>query len=258
MNESLTIAALVGLSLGSFLNVCTYRIPRRISIVTPRSFCPHCKRQLEWFELVPIASYVIARGKCRTCLGKISTSYPLIELSVGLLLVAYFYRFGFSGEFTIVTVFSLVMLLVAAIDWKYLIIPNRVLLTGIILGVILKFWFTPSTMTGACLAAALALTTVLAVRYFGNLFFKKETMGFGDVKLAALVGFFIGFQSFLVSLWIASIVGVLFGFSRQFLLKTPKEPKLPFGSFLAFTSVIVMLCQNAINQFLEQWLILMQ
>jgi len=258
MNESLTITVLVGLSLGSFLNVCIYRIPRSLSIVTLRSFCPHCKCQLHWFELVPVASYILARGKCRTCSGTISASYPLVEISVGLLLVFYVYKLGISPEFTIVTAYSLVMFLVAMIDWKYLMIPNTVLAAGVILGVILRFWVAPWTLSGGFIAAAFAFTTVLSIRFFGNMFFKKETMGFGDVKLAALVGFFIGFQSFLVSLWTASIIAVIFGVSRQLFLKAPKETKLPFGSFLAFTSVVVMLFQNVINQHLGRWLILLQ
>lgn len=258
MNESLAITALLGLSFGSFLNVCIYRIPRRISVISPRSFCPHCNRQLHWFELVPVGSYVLARGKCKACSGKISITYPLNEVFVALLSVLLFYRYGMSSEFATTAAFTFLMLLVAIIDWKYFVVPNVVVLSGAVLGVILKFSFAGSTIVQDAIAALLAFATVLAVRFWGNIYFKKETMGLGDVKLAALIGFFIGFQFFLVSLWLASLAGAIFGISRQVLSKNSKNEKIPFGSFLAITSVEVMVFHDAIKQLFERWLTFLQ
>ncbi len=258
MNESLAITALLGLSLGSFLNVCIYRIPRRISVISPRSFCPHCNRQLHWFELVPVGSFMLARGKCKTCSGKISLTYPLIEVFVALLAVLLFYKYGLSSEFATTAAFSFLMLLVAIIDWKYLVVPNVVLLSGAVLGVILKLSFTGSTIVQDAVNAILAFATVLAVRFLGNIYFKKESMGLGDVKLAALIGFFIGFQFFLVSLWLASLAGAIFAISRHVLLTNSKDEKIPFGFFLACTSVIVMVSHDAINQLFERWLTFLQ
>jgi len=252
MTESLIITALLGLSLGSFLNVCIYRIPRGMSVVSPRSFCPACHRQLQWFELIPVLSFLLAGGKCRSCAGKISFGYPLMELFVGLLSIFYFYRFGISGELAIVATFSLVMLVVAMIDWKYFVIPNAVLLTGMAFGVILKISFAGPAIITSLFASALAFVTLFAVRYSGNIYFKKETMGFGDVKLAAVIGFFIGFQLFLVSLWIAAIVGIIFSILRKLLLKTSDE-KIPLGCFLAVASVVVMVTQDTIIQYLDRW-----
>lgn len=258
MNESLAITALLGLSFGSFLNVCVYRIPRRISVISPRSFCPHCDRQLHWFELVPVGSYVIARGKCKACSGKISITYPLNEIFVALLSVLLFYRYGMSSEFATTAAFSFLMLLVAIIDWKYLVVPNVVVLSGAVLGALLKLSFAGSTIVQDAIAAILAFATVLAVRFLGNIYFKKETMGLGDVKLAALIGFFIGFQFFLVSLWLASLAGAIFGISRHVFSKNSKSEKIPLGFFLAITSVVVMVSHDAINQLFERWLTFLQ
>jgi len=258
MNESLAITAVLGLSLGSFLNVCIYRIPRNISVISPRSFCPHCNRQLHWFELVPVGSYFLARGKCKVCSGKISITYPVNEVFVALLFVFLYYRYGMSSEFVAASAFSFLMLTVAIIDWKYFVVPNVLVLSGVVLGVLLKLTLSGSTIIHDTIAAILAFVTVFAIRYWGNIYFKKEAMGLGDVKLAALIGFFMGFQLFLVSLWLASLAGAIYGISRHVVLKHANEEKIPFGSFLGITSVIVMISHDVIDQLFERWLTLVQ
>ncbi len=258
MNESFAITALLGLSMGSFLNVCVYRIPRNISVISPRSFCPHCNRQLQWYELVPVGSYLFARGKCRKCSGRISVTYLVNEVIVALLFIILFYRYGMSTEFALAAAFSCLMLAVAIIDWQYLAVPNVVVVSGFVIGIVVKLSFGDASIIRDAVAAMLAFVTLFTVRFSGNAYFKKETMGWGDVKLAGLIGFFIGFQFFLGSLWLASAAGAMFGFVRQQGVKNPEEEKIPFGSFLAFASMAAMFSRDAINQLFERWSTLLQ
>ena len=238
----------IGASLGSFLGVCAYRIPRGLSIVKPRSYCPGCNSQLVWYDLIPVLSFFVLTGRCRWC----STKIPKLELSIeifsGLLLIVTFRQCGPTVQFFLISFFVLLMLLIAIIDWKHLIIPNALVITGIILGIILK-GFVEGKFVDAAISTLIALAVMAGIRFLGNALFKKETMGMGDVKLSAVLGVFLGWQLFLATLWIASIIGSIYGLARS-----GRGTKVSFGSFLAVVAIAVILFQNDLLFYFAQWL----
>jgi leader peptidase (prepilin peptidase) / N-methyltransferase len=264
MLELAIISSLIGLSLGSFVNVCAYRLPRGLSIVSVRSFCPHCQRKLGWFELVPVLSFVIAYGKCKGCGERISFLYPIIELLVAGVAVFAFQQNSISIKAFELLIFTLFMLIVALIDWKHLVIPNQIVIVGLITGFLIKGLLGKTALIDGSLALILSLLTLLVVKLLGNYFLKRQSMGMGDVKLAAVIGLFLGYQHFLIALWLAAIVGTVYGLIRRrkgiskFAINNPKFPidsKLPFGSFLSGASVFVFFFQQQIQGLMDAWLI---
>ncbi len=230
--------------MGSFANVCIYRIPRRTSIVAPRSFCPACSRTLSWYELFPVVSFVLLQGRCRTCGRRISIRYPIVELLAGATFLYFFIVDPFYIEALSQAIFFLVLLVVAFIDWENLIIPNRIIIVGLLIGIVAKSLISFRLLGDAAIAGLLAGIAMLIVRSIGNLAFRKDTMGMGDVKLSILIGFFIGFENFLIAVWLASVLGVLYWTLKRITAGAPKDVKLPFGSFLSLASFVVVAASN--------------
>ncbi len=238
----------IGLSLGSFANVCIYRIPRRISVVAPRSFCPHCERTLAWYELVPILSFLILRGKCRTCGFAISLRYPLVELVTGVISICIFSQNVATADALVKITLLTLLLTIAVIDWTSLIIPNGLVFAGLLLGSVTFVLISTHALMDAALSAVFAVAFTFLARAIGNFMFKKETMGMGDVKLAALVGFIIGFEYFLFAVWLAAIVGIVFWIFQHIVKGADGDFKLPFGSFLSAASLLIYLSPVTIFQ----------
>jgi prepilin signal peptidase PulO-like enzyme (type II secretory pathway) len=253
MQEAIFIFFLVGISVGSFLNVCAYRIPRGMSVASPGSFCPMCKHTLGWLELVPIASFFVQRGKCKHCSAPISWRYPVVEAISGSLVVFTFLKYGMTEQFILIAVFLLFMLLICIIDWEHLRIPNIMIIVGLTLGIILKSVIEPTQILDAIGGSVLAAGSIALIRFTGNTIFKKETMGLGDVKLAAVIGLFLGIGYFLLAVWIAAVLGVMYGVVKKILrANDPDSNKIPFGSFLAAAAgVIIVFTQTISNLWLS-------
>ncbi len=237
-NIWLLFAGLFGLCVGSFLNVCIYRLPRGESVVRPRSHCPHCNQSLHWYENIPLLSYLIQRGRCRRCPGHISLRYPTIELLTALLSVVIAYRFPdpahYVGYFLLL---SAPLIAITFIDLKTYLIPDVLSLPGIVAGVITHTYIMPGPWTSCLLNSLLGVIVgggilfLLASLY--SLLRKQEGMGGGDIKLAAMIGAFFGWQAVLFVLLVSSILGTLIG--GAFLLTSRKEMShpIPYGPFLA-------------------------
>jgi len=263
MLELTIISSLLGLSLGSFVNVCIYRLPRGISVLALRSFCPSCNHCLTWYELIPVVGYALNRSRCRYCKEHISLSYPLVEiLSAGILIVL-FLKYSLTLEFALSSVFYLLMLLIAIIDWKHLIIPNQIMIVGFIFGLAMKALVNRDALVNAIISSIGSLVVLAIILLLSNYFFKKETMGWGDVKLASVIGLFLGFQNFLIILWISSIVGTLYALARSrkrithFTIGNPQSEidfELPFGSFLAVAACVIFYFQETISELIQAWL----
>ncbi len=246
-----------GACLGSFANVCIYRIPRGISVLAPRSFCPSCHRTLSSFELIPVVSFVLLRGRCRSCGTRISIRYPVVELLGGATFLYFFIVDPFYIEALSRALFFLVLVVVAFIDWENLIIPNGLLIAGLVIGIVAKSLISFRLLGAAAIAGLFAGIAMLIVRAIGNLAFRKDTMGIGDVKLSILIGFFVGFGNFLIAVWLASVLGVLYWSFKRITTGAPKDIRLPFGSFLSIASAVVYLAsgythpliQHSINPF---------
>lgn len=270
MIEALLIVSAVGLSMGSFVNVCAYRIPRKISIVSIRSFCPNCNRTLFWFELIPLVSYIIQRGHCRSCSERIPLQYPLVEVLTSLVLLLCFSRIGLSPRAISSSSFIVLMLLVGIIDWKHMVIPNSLVISGLVIGLVLRWVFEPASLLLALVSGAAAFSMMLMIRMAGNRVLGKESMGMGDVKLTGVLGLFLGFDGFLVSLWCAAILGMMFGLRMRFNPYFPAarngtgkdelsvDGRIPFGTFLAIASSIVVLFRDSVEYMVVTWLTLMQ
>ncbi len=274
MFESFVIISLLGLSLGSFINVCAYRLPRGVSVVALRSFCPLCNQPLMWYELIPIVGYALDHGRCRYCKERISLYYPIVEIISAGILIVLLLKYHITLEFALSSIFCLLMLLIAIIDWKHLIIPNQIVVAGFILGLALKALVSSDVFVQAIISSIGSLVLVTIILILSNLFFKKETMGWGDVKLAGVIGLFIGFQNILIAIWMASIVGTLYALTRSrkgnthFAIDNPRlrdgqaqfeiDFKLPFGSFLAITACVVLYFQETISELIQSWLIYAQ
>lgn len=241
-------AAVLGLIVGSYLNVVIHRLPRGISTVLPRSRCPGCGAAIRAADNVPVLSWVLLGGRCRACRARISWRYPLIEAATAALFLASFLRFGLSFEAPAAALFSALMLTLAMIDFDHMILPDKLTWPGVALGILLqpllpwaRLWEGPwGAVAGAAFGALLGAGVLLAVWLGWYLLRKEEGMGLGDVKMLAAIGAFLGWQGVLVSLFFASLSGAVVGLLLMALGRLGAGSKLPFGIFLALGGVIAL------------------
>lgn len=248
----LILVVVLGLMVGSFLNVCVHRIPRKMSIVRPGSHCPNCNHNIKAWENIPVLSYLILRGRCSACHERISIRYLIVEAVTALTFVIFFVQFGWSVDFVIFTVFACLVLAVTFIDIERQVIPNGLLLFGLIPAVVLLIRsglvHTPSYLLGA---AGLGLGFYL-LRVLGKLLFRKESMGMGDIKYAALVGFLLGWEKGLVAVSVAFLSAAVL-----FVLLVPLGlvsfgQRVPFGPFISFGSLFAIAWgQDSIDWYLR-------
>ncbi len=223
------LAGLVGLMLGSFLNVCTLRWPSEESVVSPPSHCPGCGTAIRWYDNVPLLSYVILRGKCRFCGASISPQYPIVELATGLIWAGCFMQYGLTAESARGAMFLTILLGIAITDARFYIIPDQFSLGGGLLGLALAPFPGGLTVLEALLGAGVGFGVLWLVAKVGTRLFKKEAMGGGDLKMMGMVGAFLGVPGVLLTLFLGALLGsVVFG---PISWKTGKL--VPFGIFLA-------------------------
>ncbi len=194
-----------------------------------------------WLELVPVISFALLKGKCHTCRQPISFQYPLVELASGAMWLYLFLHFGFTISAFSRGLLFILLLAVAVIDLQNLIIPNKLIVAGLIIGIADFAFVSHNGLLDAGTSAVLAGTFFLLVRAIGNFIFKRETMGWGDVKLVLLIGFIIGFENFLIAVWLAAMLGILYWIAARFFKGARRDTKLPFGSFISFTSFLLVL-----------------
>lgn len=251
MTWTMVILGALGASLGSFLNVCTLRIPRRISVVSESSTCPNCGSRLSWTELIPLLSFFVQGRKCNNCQAVISWRYLLYELFGAAALVLLFVIFGLSAEYLEKASFALMMSVVVVIDWEFRVIPNRVLLVYVVIGIVLRSLMNISEFPEAMVAALFAPSILMFIRFAGNRIFGRATMGWGDIELVAVIGFWVGIPLFLISLWLAALAGSVYGL-------TSKQARLagvvPFGTMLAISSSLVFIFDDFLLGFIHQWI----
>ncbi len=224
-----TVAGLLGLMLGSFLNVCTFRWPNEESVVQPPSHCPACETPLRWFENIPLLSYVFLRGRCRSCGVSISLQYPVVELATGLIWAGSFMQHGLTPEAVRGAIFLSILLGIAITDARFYIIPDELSLGGILAGLALSPLAGGITLVQSLLGAVAGFGLLWVVARLGTWAFKKEAMGGGDLKMMGMVGAFLGVSGVLLTIFLGALLGsVVFG---PISWKTGKL--VPFGIFLA-------------------------
>jgi leader peptidase (prepilin peptidase)/N-methyltransferase len=257
---------LFGACIGSFLNVCIYRIPRDESIVHPRSHCPHCHTLIPWYLNLPVLSWLLLRGRCRFCRGPISPRYLLVELLTAILFLAILFQqsafprllgmqqFDAWLLVPVYIVFTGGLILGTFVDFEFMEIPDSVTIGGTVAGLVFSalvpamhlhtsFWHDPFwrqsllSLLQAALAAALGAGVLWIVGWLGEKAFKKEAMGLGDVKLMGAVGAFLGWQGVLFTIvggaLAGSIVGILLILSRR----TQLQGHIPFGPYLSLAAL---------------------
>ena len=228
------LAGLVGLMIGSFLNVCTLRWPEDESAVFPGSHCPKCGEPIRWYDNVPVLGYVLLRGRCRACREPISLQYPLVELATGLVWAGMFSYAGLSFEALRGTLFLTILFGIALTDARFYIIPDQFSLGGLVLGLGLAFLPGGIDALDALIGAIVGFGLLGSVAVVGKWMLKKDAMGLGDIKMMAMVGAFLGWAGVLLTVFLGALLGaVIFG---PISYKTKKL--VPFGIFLAAAAAI--------------------
>ena len=233
MNVWLTVLlGLLGLIVGSFLNVCIYRLPRRESVNWPGSHCTACDRPLSWYENVPIISWLVLRGRCRTCGERISVVYPLVELITGVLFVAGYAIYGWTPMLAVRLAFACAMVVLFAIDLRHHLLPNVITVPGIVIGFLLSLFLPPGWQASLIgLIAGGGVLFAIAEGYYRLR--GVEGLGMGDVKMLSMIGAFLGWKLMLVTLILGSFAGSLIGVGVIALGRGGMKAALPFGTFLA-------------------------
>ncbi|KKR02625.1 MAG: Type 4 prepilin-like protein leader peptide-processing enzyme [Candidatus Yanofskybacteria bacterium GW2011_GWA1_39_13] len=242
---------LIGLIIGSFLNVVIFRLDKKGGILMGRSECPKCLERLKWYDLLPVLSYVFLKGKCRSCKNKISKIYPLTEIvtafSFSLFYLIYKPTIGITDFYFLLIITSFVVLVF--FDYLYFLIPDKIVLPLIIIASLYNYFFRQPDFI-SLLLSALVMGGIFAIIHLSS---RGEWMGFGDAKLMFLIGLVLGyplgFLALILSVWTAALVGIVL----MLLGRANRKTALPFGSFLAGISIIIIIFQNELQKITNQF-----
>jgi leader peptidase (prepilin peptidase)/N-methyltransferase len=241
----IVVAVLFGLVIGSFLNVCIYRLPRKQSVVWPASRCTSCRRELAWFENIPVFSWVVLRGRCRGCGASISAMYPIVEATTGALFGAAVFWYGVTPLAIVRMLFGCAMMVLFVIDLQHRILPNVITVPGIVIGLLLSLVLPPGLV-----ASAIGILIGGGLLYgIGEAYYRirgVEGMGMGDVKMLAMIGAFLGWQLALVTVILASLAGALFGAALISSRRGGMQAALPFGTFLAVGAAVAAVAGDSL------------
>jgi leader peptidase (prepilin peptidase)/N-methyltransferase len=258
----LAFALVMGLVIGSFLNVVILRLPQGASITTPRSRCPQCKQLIGWYDNIPVLSFLLLGGRCRRCKKSISVRYPIIEALTGVVGLLLYLKFGLTAEWAIFLGFSAALIALGFIDLDHRILPDPITLNGIWIGVLVSVYLAqPSplisrlfriagieganprvvALTASLLGAVVGGGLLWAVAEAYLRFRGIEGMGFGDVKMMAMVGAFLGAPLALLTIMLGSLVGAVIGLIFIRFANKTREYELPFGTFLSFAGIVAVL-----------------
>jgi len=237
------IIFVIGAVIGSFLNVCIYRVPRNLSIISPASRCPSCNMPIKFYDNIPFLSYILLGGKCRVCKAGISFRYPLVELLNAVLFVFVVWRFGFAWHTVIYGILCSALVVITFIDLDFQIIPDVITLPGIFIGIVAGSLLMPDPFIRNSLLGFKA--SVIGLLAGGGLFYaiavlSRGGMGGGDIKMMAMVGALMGWKSVLLTIFLGSLTGAVFGIFLMISKGKGRKTKIPFGPFLALGTVITL------------------
>lgn len=243
--------ALFGLCIGSFLNVVIYRVPREeVKFLGSRSYCPTCQTQLRWYHNIPLFSYLFLGGKCGFCKAKIPFRYPLVELLNAAFYLYFYWQYSLSLNFVIFSVIASALIAIFFIDLDFQIIPDVITLPGILIGLAVSLLPDGIGIVKALIGMLVGGGSLYLVALLGDWLFKKDSMGGGDIKMAAMLGAFLGWQKvlliFISSAFIGLVVSIVI---MMFSAKLRKTRVIPFGPFLAAASVLAICYGDKIISF---------
>jgi len=222
-----------GLILGSFFNVLIYRIPKEENFISGRSYCPNCKTELKFYDLIPIISYISLKGKCRYCNESISVKYPLIEFLTGILFLAAYLKFGLKPYLFVVLFMISLLIVITFIDLEHMIIPHSLTISGITIFTIWQVFFNQEPISSYLYGLIFGFL-FLAIFVFFN------AMGGGDAMLAAMFGMFFGLYETFVLLMLSFIIGGVFSIIVLIFKRKSRKDKIPFGPFLTVAALLMI------------------
>jgi leader peptidase (prepilin peptidase)/N-methyltransferase len=234
---SAILLTMFGTAVGSFLNVCIYRLPLRKSLMWPGSQCPHCETPVKPYDNIPIFAYVWLRGRCRNCRAPFSIQYPIVELVTGAVFLAAYLLVDSRALLIQRLLFACSMIVLFVIDLEHRILPDVITLPGIVVGFVFSFFLPPGwrdSLIGIVLGGG-------SLWLMGELYFRvrhEEGMGFGDVKMLAMIGAFLGWKLMLLTLVLSSFIGSLVGVAMIVSNRGDMKYALPFGTFLAIGAIV--------------------
>lgn len=234
---------ILGLIIGSFLNVCIYRMPRGLSIVRPSSSCPSCKTPIRIYDNIPVISYILLRGRCRGCSSVIPTRYPLVELLNAVLYVSVIWRFGIGWYTPAYFAFCSAMVVITFVDLEFQIIPDAITLSGIPIGLVAGFLILIDPFVRASMLGF--KNSLIGFISGGGLFYliavlSRGGMGGGDIKMMAMTGAFLGWKAVLLTTFSASLIGSIVGIILIVFKGKGRKTKIPFGPFLSIGALITL------------------
>lgn len=242
----LIVVFLFGALVGSFLNVCIYRLPRKESIVWPASHCPACRRPIAPYDNVPILGYALLGGRCRGCKAPISLQYPLVELANALGWVAIVWYFGWGWQAAAYAALFSALVVVTGTDLSHTIIPDGVTLPGIALGLVAGATVLPLGIQDSLLGVLVGGGLLWGLAVISPYVFGKEGMGGGDIKLLGMVGAFLGWRPALLTIMIGALLGSVVGLSLIGLNIIKRDEYIPFGPFLAFGALLALFFHDSL------------
>ncbi|PID77134.1 MAG: prepilin peptidase [Deltaproteobacteria bacterium] len=250
-----SIVIIFGAIVGSFLNVVILRLPRQdASIVFPGSHCPHCNHSLSWYENIPVLSYAFLMGKCRSCKTHISLQYPIVEILTAILALFTFYRFGLSVTSAGYFLFCAGLVAIIWIDAHHQIIPDLISLPGIIIGFLFSLVNQAVSWQDSLIGLLAGGGVLYAIAVVYALVRKQDGMGGGDIKLLAMLGAFLGWQSLPFIILVSSFTGSIAGIFAMVRQKQGAMTKIPFGPFLAGAGLVYLFFMGDIYRFYQWYL----
>jgi leader peptidase (prepilin peptidase)/N-methyltransferase len=241
LSYSLSVALALGLIIGSFLNVCIHRLPIDESVVSPSSRCPSCRRPVRLWDNIPLVSFLILRGRCRDCGRPISWRYPLVELANGVGYTLLVWRFGVGPPTAVYAALYSSLLVVTFIDLDHQIIPDRITLPGMVVGLTVSSVILPVGFLNALIGLFLG-----GALFYGMAVASRGGMGGGDIKLIAMIGAFLGWKQVLLTIFIGALAGSVIGLFLMAFKGKSRKYAVPFGPFLSLGAVISLFAGPAI------------
>lgn len=240
MGTLLLVVGVFGALVGSFLNVCIYRLPREESVAWPASHCPQCRHPIAPYDNIPVLSYLVLGGRCRACRNPIPMRYPLVEVANALGWVAIVWYFGLTAPAVLYALFFSSMLVITGTDLSHTIIPDSVTLPGMVIGLVGAATILPVGLLNSVLGVVVGGGLLWALAAASPYLFGKEGMGGGDIKLLGMVGAFLGWRPALLTIMIGALVGSIVGLSLIGFKVLRRDEYIPFGPFLALGAVLAL------------------
>ena len=247
-----TLFIILGAVWGSFSNVCIYRLPKNEGIIAGRSFCPSCKNKIQWFDNIPIISFIMLRAKCRHCKNSISFQYLIVELIASICFVTIYHFFGFTITTLLFLILSIFFIIIFFIDLKHFIIPNVLTFPLMAIGLIKSFYpnlnkaIFPNYIN-SLIGGLIGYAIIWLIIYFYEKVRKKDGMGLGDAKLMAAIGFWFGWASIPIVIFVSSFVALVFAIPSLIKKSLSMSSEIPFGPYIIVGCIIYLSFANQIK-----------